>query len=85
MDSFKEKRRHKRVPYHDTHEFQRIRCGGETVDASSSGIGVLIGFPLMPGHVVEWDDEHQKGKLHIAIVKWSVQQEDRCRAGLMFI
>ncbi|MDA8431667.1 MAG: PilZ domain-containing protein [Nitrospiraceae bacterium] len=95
MDSQEEKRRHTRVPYHspiqfivlssENAEFQRIEASGEIVDASSSGIGVLTCFPLVPGHVVEWDDKHQKGKLHIALVKWSMPQEDRYRAGLMII
>jgi hypothetical protein len=95
MDSVEEKRRHKRVPFHspihfivlssETPEFQRIPSSGEIVDASSAGIGILTSFPLQPGHVLEWDDMHQKGKLHIALVKWSREQDDRCRAGLMFI
>lgn len=95
MDSYEEKRRHTRVPYRspiqfivlssETAEFQRISADGEIVDASISGIGILTGFPLVPGHVLEWDDKHQKGKLHIALVKWSMPFEDRYRAGMMFI
>jgi len=95
MDRAEEKRRHKRVPYHspiqfivlssETPEYQRIRSGGEIVDASSAGIGILTDFPLRPGHVLEWDDRHQKGKLHIALVKWSREHDARYRAGLMFI
>ncbi len=95
MDSFKEKRRHKRVPYHspiqfivlssETPEFQRQQISGEIIDSSNSGIGILTDFPLLPGHVAEWDDKHQKGKLHIAMVIWSQQQNGRYRAGLMFI
>ncbi len=96
MDSFEEKRRHKRVPYHsplqfivlssEATEFQRVHSSGEIIDRSISGIGIITGFPLLPGHVVEWEDKHHKGKLHIAMVKWSVEHEvDRYRAGLMFI
>ncbi|MGE5300725.1 MAG: hypothetical protein ACM3MB_07140 [Acidobacteriota bacterium] len=55
------------------------------MDASSAGIGILADFPLRPGDVLEWDDRHQKGKLNIALVKWSREQDARYSAGLMFI
>ena len=95
MDIAEEKRRDERTPYNshlrfivlsaETPEFQRIQASGEIIDASKSGIGIITGFPLQPGHVVEWDDKHQKGKLHIALVKWSLEQDNHYRAGLMFI
>jgi len=95
MDTVEHKRREERVPYHsllqfivlsaETSEFQRVQSHGEIIDASESGVGIITGFPLKPGHVLEWDDKHQKGKLHIALVKWSREQGDYYRAGLMFI
>jgi len=93
--NYEEKRKEERVPYHSSlqftvlsmerSEFQRVKSSGEIVDACRAGIGIITGFPLKPGHVLEWDDQHQKGKLHIALVKWSREQGDRFRAGLMFI
>jgi hypothetical protein len=95
MDTFEHKRKDERVPFHtllhftvlsaETSEFQRVKSSGEIIDASESGVGIVTGFPLQPGHVLEWDDKHQKGRLHIALVKWSREQGDRYRAGLMFI
>jgi hypothetical protein len=90
-----EKRIHKRVPYSDsmnftvlsaqTANFSRIDSEGKIVDASQGGIGILTDFPLEPGHILEWRDRHQRGKLHIAIVKWTRPLDNFFRAGLMFI
>jgi hypothetical protein len=95
MDMFEQKRSEERVTYRsflrftvlssETPEFQRVHSEGEIINASNSGVGIVTGFPLKPGHVLEWDDKHQKGKLHIALVKWSREQGDRYRAGLVFI
>jgi len=95
MDTIENKRREERVPYHsslqftvlsmETSEFQRVASNGEIIDASVSGVGIITGFPLKPGHVVEWNDKHQRGKLHIALVKWSREEGEQYRAGLMFI
>ncbi len=95
METHEEKRRHARAPYHsplhftvlscDSLDFQRTQSTGEIIDASATGIGLRTSFPLQPGHVLEWDDKHQRGKLHIALVQWS-QEEGACyRAGLKFI
>ncbi len=95
MATFAYSRKEERIPYRsflqftvlssEASEFQRIQSSGEIIDASASGVGIITGFPLKPGHVLEWDDSHQKGKLHIALVKWSREQGDHFRAGLMFI
>jgi len=95
LKSGSEKRVHKRVPYTDsmnftvlfmqTADFRRIDSSGKIVDASQGGIGILTDFPLESGHILEWSDKHQKGKLHIAIVKWTKPFENFHRAGLMFI
>ncbi len=95
MQSFKHKRKTERIAYNallqfivlsaETTEFQRVRSNGRIIDASEAGVGIITEFPLKPGHVLEWEDKHQKGKLHIALVKWSREQGDHHRAGLMFI
>jgi hypothetical protein len=66
-------------------ELKRIAARGKTVDVSPSGIGIITDFPLEAGHVLEWDDKHNKGNLHIALVKWAQEDEGSCRAGLIFI
>jgi hypothetical protein len=66
-------------------DLQKIPSTGKIIDASEAGIGIITEFPLEPGYILEWDDSHQKGKLHIALVKWCKQQGNLCRAGLLFI
>lgn len=95
MNTFEEKRSDARAPFNlplqftvlsvETSEFQRIKSSGEIIDYSKSGVGIITSFPLQPGQVLEWDDIHQKGKLHIAMVKWSTVQGTHYRAGLIFI
>jgi hypothetical protein len=95
MEVYTEKRSVARVPYEAPLNFvilftkgtdlQKIQSTGNIIDASEAGIGIVTEFPLEPGYVLEWDDKHQKGKLHIAMVKWSQQQSNLYRAGLFFI
>ena len=66
-------------------DLQKIEATGRIIDTSEAGIGIMTEFPLEPGYVLEWDDKHQRGKLHIALVKWSQQQANLCRAGLLFV
>jgi hypothetical protein len=66
-------------------EFKRVSAKGKTIDKSPAGIGLITDFPLEPGHVLEWDDQHNKGNLHIAMVKWARQIDSYYRAGLVFI
>ena len=66
-------------------EFQRTQSIGTIVDTCESGVEILIDFPLMPGHVLQWDDIHRPGRLHIAVVRWSLEQDGAYRSGLMFI
>ncbi|GAB4490925.1 MAG: hypothetical protein OHK006_24340 [Thermodesulfovibrionales bacterium] len=64
---------------------QSVRSAGRIIDCSQAGIGLVTDFPLQPGHVLQWEDRHRNGGLHLALVKWALQQEDRTRAGLQFI
>ncbi len=90
-----ERRQHKRQPYGDTIEFivleetdeglDKKHAHGTIIDISNVGLGLQTSYRLHAGHVIEWDDKHEKGKLHIALVKWSRKIEDFHRAGLLFI
>jgi hypothetical protein len=90
-----ERRKHAREAYNDAIEFvvleetdaglDRKQAHGTIMDISRVGIGIQTRYALQAGHVVEWDDKHEKGKLHIALVKWSRKIEDFHRAGLLFI
>ena len=66
-------------------EFQRIYSTGTIVDVSETGVEVITEFPLRPGQVLQWDDRHRQSRLHMALVKWSLQQSGHHRAGLKFI
>ncbi len=95
MDVSAEKRKHPREPYSadfeftvlfmDEDDFKRVKSQGKIVDVSQSGIGIRTGFPLEPGHVLQWNDMHSKGKLHMALVKWAQNSDNHWRAGLMFV
>jgi hypothetical protein len=73
------------VLFMDDSDFKRANTSGEVLDASKAGMGLLTTFPLEAGHVLEWDDKHQEGRLHIAMVRWAQKQNDHYRAGVMFI
>lgn len=95
MDRHKEKRKYERVNedfpveftvlFMESKDFRRMNSSGKIIDSSPAGIGLMTAFPLEAGHILEWDDQHHKGKLHIAMVKWTRKFEDNYRAGLMFV
>lgn len=95
MDKYPEKRKSARVSRNECVNFtvltskdmqyEKIRSYGTIVDASVEGIGLLSQLPLQPGYVLQWDDKHQKGNLHIALVLWSHRQGELFRAGLRII
>ncbi len=95
MEINRQKRAEERSPYssllHFTvlsaqpSEHQRIKSEGQIIDVSKSGVGLVTDLPLEPGHVLMWEDNHKKGSLHIAMVRWSKEQDSRYRVGLMFI
>lgn len=95
MQDFGEKREAERAHYKDTIKFtvlftesedlKKIEVEGKIINTSQAGIGIVTNFPLEAGHVLQWVDKHQKGKLHMASVKWSQELEDYFRAGAMFI
>ena len=84
MEMFTRKRSFERLPCQIPLNFtilptqvsdsKKIQSTGSIIDVSEAGLGIVTEFPLEPGHVLEWDDKHQKGKLHIALVKWSQSQ-----------
>lgn len=95
MDNFREKRKHTREPYTvsldftvlltQESEFKRVAAKGKTVDKSPSGLGIITDFPLEAGHVLKWNDQDNRSILHLAMVRWSRQDESYYRAGLLLI
>lgn len=95
VQEYSRKRMHEREPYNgpisftvlfmDDVAFMREHTSGEVLDASKAGLGLVTPFPLEVGHVLEWNDKHQEGRLHIALVRWAQKQKDLYRAGALFI
>ncbi len=95
MQDFEKKRKFERAPYTgaikfsvlftESEDLKRIDAEGKIINASQSGIRIETNYPLQAGHVLQWDDEHQKGKLHIASVRWSQDLGGYYSAGAMFI
>ncbi|MDH4230909.1 MAG: hypothetical protein OEW04_02640 [Nitrospirota bacterium] len=95
MSGFEKKRKYAREPYDisldfiillmQEYEFKRIAAMGKTVDKNPEGIGIITDFPLEAGHVLRWKDNQNKGVLQLAMVKWSRQIDNHCRAGLLLI
>ena len=95
MSQYRVQRRHERENYEAPLDFtvlltqfselKRIATSGRTVDKSPAGIGIVTEFPLEAGHVLQWDDEHKRGNLHMAVVKWAQKIDNRYRAGLFLI
>jgi hypothetical protein len=95
MDSSEKRLNPAREPYNITldftillikeAEFMRVAARGETVDKSPAGIGIITDFPLEAGHVLRWNDQDNKKILYLALVKWSLQIDNRFRAGLLLI
>jgi len=92
---FQEKRKHLRENYTvaidftvlltQSSEYKRITSSGQTIDKSAGGLGIITDFPLEAGHVLQWDDQHKRGNLHMAVVKWAQPAGNSYRAGLFFI
>jgi len=95
MDKYEKKREHQRVlynaPLHFTvlsmrgPVFRRIHSTGMIINASKAGVGISTEFPLQPGQVLHWDDSHRQKRLHIAMVKWSMEEAGLYRGGLTFL
>ena len=87
-----ERRREKRIPVTETIDFtlstlrggnEPVRLRGSVIDRSSSGIGMLTEYPIVPGNLVILDNgtEHHEG-----IVTWSRKLDDNTySAGIFFV
>jgi CheY-like chemotaxis protein len=87
-----EKRREKRVPVTDTIDFtvgtlrngsEPVRLKGNVINRSSSGIGMLTEYPIVPGNLVILNTGTE---LHEGIVTWSRKMDDTTySAGIFFV
>jgi hypothetical protein len=87
-----EKRRGKRLPATETIDFtvstlrggsEPIRMKGSVINRSSSGIGMLTEYPVVPGNLVTLNNGTE---LHEGIVTWSRKLDDNTySAGIFFV
>lgn len=66
-------------------ELHKESSVAKIIDSSPGGLGLITGFPLEPGHVLQWNDVHDKGMLHLAMVVWTKKNNDMFRAGAVFV
>jgi hypothetical protein len=95
MEKEKKKRLHERVACEtplefvalsmEESEFRRTRVSATVINTSKAGIGILTEFQLEPGHILVWDDNHKRGALHVAMVRWAEKQDEIYRGGLMLL
>jgi hypothetical protein len=86
------KRREKRVPATETIDFtvstlrggsEPVRLRGSLINKSSTGIGMLTEYPIVPGNLVTLNNGTE---LHEGIVTWSRKMDDNTySAGIFFV
>lgn len=90
-DSEADRRRHRRRAYRNDFEVflkgmsNQFYCNAVSVDISDVGIGLISEGVLEPGQVVLFRNKEKVSDLQVAVVKWSVREDGRYKAGLMFI
>ena len=86
-----EQRRHQRMACQTQFAFYKKGESGDKlykcacVDISESGVGVITDTDLKPGAILSFLKKDGQAVLRNAVVIWSVNFEDKCKAGLMFI
>lgn len=91
MTAKQEKRAAKREPVSGAVEYSiqgeviKTFRGGQSIDMSESGMGIVSDCSLEPGQVIIFKDKDNPPVIKIAIVQWSMKVGDIFRAGLRFI
>ena len=86
-----EQRRHQRMACQNQFDFYKKGESGnklykcKCVDISESGVGVIADTDLKPGAIVSFLRKDGQSVLRNAVVIWTFNFEDKCKAGLMFI
>lgn len=69
------------LPVNDFREITTLSLTGNAVDIMSTGIGIVVDYPLEPGHVLRFNRfTHPFG-----IVRWSRKLDGNYRAGVQFV
>jgi hypothetical protein len=63
------------------------RATGRAIDASASGMRVLVDYPLREGDrcIIDVRLENGEQRHHRGVVMWTRPDNGRCMAGLMFM
>ncbi|MEW6713812.1 MAG: PilZ domain-containing protein [Nitrospirota bacterium] len=69
------------VPVSDFREIKALSLSCNTIDISSTGMGIVMDYPLEPGHVLKFNRfTHPFG-----IVRWNREINGNRRAGVQFV
>ena len=86
-----EQRRHQRKTCQIEFEFYKKEESRDKlykctfIDISESGAGVITDIELKPGTIVSFLKKDGQSVIKNAVVIWSINFEDKCKAGLMFM
>lgn len=69
------------LPVSDFREIKKLSLSCSAVDISRTGMGIVVDYPLEPGHVLQFNRfTHPFG-----IVRWSRKLNENYRAGIQFV
>ncbi len=86
-----EQRKHRRLACQNQFEFYKKGESGNKLykciclDISESGVGVITTTDLKPGAIISFLKKDGQAVLRNAVVIWSINFENKCKAGMMFI
>jgi len=69
------------VPVSDFREVTTLSLTCSAIDISSSGMGIVVDYPLEPGHVLKFNNFTPD----FGIVRWSRKINENYRAGIEFV
>jgi hypothetical protein len=69
------------VPVSDFREIKALSLSCNAIDISSTGMGIVMDYPLEPGHVLKFN----RFTHPFAIVRWSREINEDYRAGVQFV
>ncbi|MBI5674260.1 MAG: PilZ domain-containing protein [Nitrospirae bacterium] len=69
------------LPVSDFREIKKLSLSCSATDISSTGMGIVLDYPLEPGHVLQFNSFTPS----FGIVRWSRKVEGSYRAGVQFV
>jgi len=69
------------LPVSDFREIKALSLTCNAIDISSTGMGIVVDYPLEPGHVLKFNSFTPP----FGIVRWSRKLNGNYRAGVQFV